>query len=307
MEAIEPVCETLAAAFAPFTPIFDAIGAAIKKVWEWFKSLFEPVNTSSESLKAATDAGKTFGRLVGKAIAGVVDVIAAVAKGVGWLLEKLGMIPDATKAAAEAANAMGPVNLLEVQKSVKWVWDDSAQKMVKQAWTPTPPHHPITNAGEKANEKKPETPPIPALPDFGSRVYEPGKKDTKKTGTESIETAGNAAAQTDKLGEIVFKNHPPVIPVEGMYQEPRLQQPSLISRLTDKLQPMLPTGIPVPVTPASAGNNNNVPDDRYTINLHFHGVDMNNTRSISQMVKTEIEKIMQQRGIRHRSSLYDKD
>nr|WP_285811242.1 phage tail tape measure protein [Xenorhabdus sp. SF857] len=103
MEAIAPVRDTLAAAFAPFAPIFDAIGNAISKVWEWFKSLFEPVQVSSEGLKAATEAGQTFGRLVGKAIAGVVDVIAAVAKGVGWLLEKLGMIPDATKAAAEAA------------------------------------------------------------------------------------------------------------------------------------------------------------------------------------------------------------
>ncbi|MGJ0580997.1 hypothetical protein ACR71G_23990, partial [Xenorhabdus bovienii] len=74
MEEIAPIRDTLAAAFAPFAPIFDAIGNAIKKVWEWFKSLFEPVNTSAESLKAATEAGQTFGRLVGKAIAGVVDV-----------------------------------------------------------------------------------------------------------------------------------------------------------------------------------------------------------------------------------------
>ncbi|MDE1490548.1 phage tail tape measure protein [Xenorhabdus bovienii] len=310
MEEIAPVRDTLAAAFAPFAPIFDAIGNAIKKVWEWFKSLFEPVNTSAEGLKAATEAGQTFGRLVGKAIAGVVDVIVAVAKGVGWLLEKLGMIPDATKAAAEAANAMGPVNLPEVQKSVKWVWDDKAKKMVQQAWTPTPANKAITNAGEKAGENKPKVD-TPALPDFGPQVYEPGKNKKKgKTAAESVEAAGNAAAQTDpnKLGDIVFKNRPPVIPIEGVYQEPRLQQPSLLSRLTDKLQPMLPTlsGIPVPVTPARAGNGNKQ-DDRYTINLHFHGVDMQNSRSISEMVKTEVEKIMQKKGVRRRSSLYDED
>ncbi|MDE9494100.1 phage tail tape measure protein [Xenorhabdus bovienii] len=310
MEEIAPVRDTLAAAFAPFAPIFDAIGNAIKKVWEWFKSLFEPVNTSAEGLKAATEAGQTFGRLVGKAIAGVVDVIAAVAKGVGWLLEKLGMIPDATKAAAEAANAMGPVNLPEVQKSVKWVWDDKAKKMVQQEWTPTPANKAITKAGEKAEENKPKVD-TPALPDFGPQMYEPGKNKKKgKTAAESVEAAGNAAAQTDpnKLGDIVFKNRPPVIPIEGVYQEPRLQQPSLLSRLTDKLQPMLPTlsGIPVPVTPARAGNGNKQ-DDRYIINLHFHGVDMQNSRSISEMVKTEVEKIMQKKGVRRRSSLYDED
>ncbi|CDH23643.1 phage tail tape measure protein [Xenorhabdus bovienii] len=310
MEEIAPIRDTLAAAFAPFAPIFDAIGNAIKKVWEWFKSLFEPVNTSAEGLKAATEAGQTFGRLVGKAIAGVVDVVVAVAKGVGWLLEKLGMIPDATKAAAEAANAMGPVNLPEVQKSVKWVWDDKAKKMVQQEWTPTPANTAITQAGEKAGENKPKVD-TPALPDFGSMVYGSGKNKKKgNKGTESVEAAGHAAAQTDpnKLGDIVFKNRPPVIPIEGVYQEPRLQQPSLLSRLTDKLQPMLPTlsGIPVPVTPARAGNGNK-PDDRYIINLHFHGVDMQNSRSISEMVKTEIEKIMQKKGVRRRSSLYDED
>ncbi|WP_275381916.1 phage tail tape measure protein [Xenorhabdus bovienii] len=310
MEEIAPVRDTLAAAFAPFAPIFDAIGNAIKKVWEWFKSLFEPVNTSAEGLKAATEAGQTFGRLVGKAIAGVVDVIVAVAKGVGWLLEKLGMIPDATKAAAEAANAMGPVNLPEVQKSVKWVWDDKAKKMVQQEWTPTPANKAITKAGEKAGENKPKVD-TPALPDFGSKVYGSGKNKAKgNKGTESVKAAGNAAAQTDpnKLGDIVFKNRPPVIPIEGVYQEPRLQQPSLLSRLTDKLQPMLPTlsGIPVPVTPARAGNGNKQ-DDRYIINLHFHGVDMQNSRSISEMVKTEVEKIMQKKGVRRRSSLYDED
>ncbi|MGJ0580932.1 hypothetical protein ACR71G_23615, partial [Xenorhabdus bovienii] len=157
-------------------------------------------------------------------------------------------------------------------------------------WTPTPANKAITQAGEKAEENKPKVD-TPALPDFGSKIYGSGKNKAKgNKGTESVEAAGHAAAQTDpnKLGDIVFKNRPPVIPIEGVYQEPRLQQPSLLSRLTDKLQPILPTlsGIPVPVTPARAGNGNKQ-DDRYIINLHFHGVDMQNSRSISEMVKTE--------------------
>ncbi|WP_338804796.1 phage tail tape measure protein [Xenorhabdus griffiniae] len=312
MEAIAPVRDTLAAAFAPFAPIFNAIGNAIKKVWDWFKSLFEPVNASSEGLKAATEAGQTFGRLVGKAIAGVVDVIAVVAKSVGWLLEKLGMIPDATKAAAEAANVMGPVNLPEVQKSVKWVWDDNAKKMVPQEWTPTPPNNAVTKAAEKAGENKPKADVPPALPAFGSMVYDPSAKKDKKGKKGELDAVGAAATQADpnKLGDIVFKNRPPVIPIDGAYQEPRLQPPSLFSRLTEKLQPWQPalSGIPVPVTPARVGNGNHAQqDDRYTINLHFHGVDMNDTRSIGAVVRTEIEKIMQKQGVRRRSSLYDED
>ncbi|PHM38592.1 phage tail tape measure protein [Xenorhabdus innexi] len=316
MEAIAPVRDTLAEAFAPFAPIFDAIGNAIKKVWEWFKSLFEPVNTSAESLKAATEAGQTFGRLVGKAIAGVVTVIAAVAKGVGWLLEKLGMIPDATQAAAEAANVMGPVNLPDVQKSVKWVWDDKTQKMVQQEWLPTPPDNAITQVGEKADEKKPAaTPPvtdIPTLPSFGSQVYDPDKKKPKsKTEAGSVVAAGQAATPADpnRLGEIVFKNRPPVLPIEGNYQEPRLQQPSLLTRLTEKLQPLQPalSGVPVPITPTRNSNTHPTQPDRYSFNLHFHGVDMQNTRSIADLVKAEIEKLMQKQGVRRRSRLYDED
>ncbi|WP_426578407.1 phage tail tape measure protein [Xenorhabdus stockiae] len=311
MEAIGPVRDTLAAAFAPFAPIFDAIGNAIKKVWDWFKSLFEPVNTSAEGLKSATEAGQTFGRLVGKAIAGVVNVIATVAKGVGWLLEKLGMIPDATQAAAEAANAMGPVNLPEVQKSVKWVWDDNAKKMVSQEWTPTPPDQAIAKAAEKAGDTKPKTePPKIDLPAFGPKVYNPGDKKDKQT-TGALAAAGNAAPQTDpnKLGEIVFKNRPPVIPVDGLYQEPRLQQPSLLSRLTEALQPRQPVldGVPVPMTPARAGSSPAPRNEHYSFNLHFHGVDMKDSRSISTLVKAEIDKIMQQQGVRRRSSLYDED
>ncbi|MCC8379574.1 phage tail tape measure protein [Xenorhabdus sp. PB30.3] len=311
MEAIAPVRDTLAAAFAPFAPIFDAIGNAIKKVWDWFKSLFEPVNTSAEGLKAATEAGQTFGRLVGKAIASVVNVIAMVAKGVGWLLEKLGMIPDATQAALEATNAMGPVNLPEVKKSVKWVWDDNAKKMVPQEWTPTPPDNAIAKAAEKAGDTKPKAePPKIDLPAFGPKVYNPGDKKDKQT-TGALAAAGNAAPQTDpnRLGEIVFKNRPPVIPVDGLYQEPRLQQPSLLSRLTEALQPRQPVldGVPVPMTPARAGNNPAPRDERYSFNLHFHGVDMKDSRSISSLVKAEIDKIMQQQGVRRRSSLYDED
>ncbi|MBD2783683.1 phage tail tape measure protein [Xenorhabdus sp. DI] len=311
MEAIAPVRDTLAGAFAPFAPIFDAIGSAIKKVWEWFTSLFEPVNTSAEGLKAATEAGQTFGRLVGAAIASVANVIAAVAKGVGWLLEKLGVIPDATKAAADAANAMGPVNLPEVQKSVKWVWDDKAKKMVKQEWTPTPPNNAVAKAAEKAEESKPKVE-TPALPAFGSKVYDPKENKKKdKKGTEAMDAAGSAAPQADpnKLGEIVFKNRPSVIPIDGSYQEPRLQQPSLLSRLTEKLQPVQPalSGVPVPITPARVGVENKAQDDRYTINLHFHGVDMTDARSIGEKVRIEVAKIMQKNGVRRRSSLYDED
>ncbi|CAM3783923.1 phage tail tape measure protein [Xenorhabdus thuongxuanensis] len=314
MEAIAPVRDTLAAAFAPFAPIFDAIGNAIQKVWQWFTALFEPVNTSAEGLKAATEAGLAFGHLVGQAIAGVVNVIAAVAKGVGWLLEKLGMIPDATKAAVDASNAMGPVNLPEVQKPVKWVWDDSAQKMVQQEWTPTPPDNAVTQAGKKAEENKLKVD-IPKVdtPAFGNLVYDPSAKKNKKgKKNPELDAMGVAATQADpnKLGDIVFKNRPPVIPIDGAYQEPRLQQPSLLSRLTEKLQPLQPTlsGVPVPVTPARVGNGNNAQqDDRYSINLHFHGVDMNDTRSIGAVVRAEVEKIMQKQGVRRRSSLLDED
>ncbi|OWF78908.1 hypothetical protein B4900_12010 [Yersinia rohdei] len=126
VEGLQPV----KAAFAPLSPIFDAIGSAIGRVWDWFTQLLSPVESSKASLEAATNAGKTFGEVVGMVISGLFWPVEQLAKGLGWLLEKLGAIPKAADAASGAVAAMnGP------KAPVMYEWDP----VLKKWWKPNPP------------------------------------------------------------------------------------------------------------------------------------------------------------------------
>ncbi|WP_195848985.1 phage tail tape measure protein, partial [Providencia sp. wls1922] len=98
--ALSPIGEAFSATFAPFVPLFDGISNAVSKVWNWFKELLSPVQLSAEELKSCTEAGQVFGDVVGKSISALFWPIQQVAKGLGWILEKLGVIPSAAEAAA---------------------------------------------------------------------------------------------------------------------------------------------------------------------------------------------------------------
>ncbi|MGV8004504.1 phage tail tape measure protein [Photorhabdus temperata subsp. temperata] len=324
MEGLAPIKEAFNAAFAPFAPIFNGIANAVKNVWDWFTKLFEPVNTTSEDLKACTEAGQTFGRVVGKAIGAVVSVILKVVEGVSLLLEKLGAIPDATKAAAEAAQVMNkagdqPIKPAEVKKGVAWRWDDKLKKMVEEEWKPGP-EEPIKQAGKKADEaagnKSDNKTNIPA---FGTEVYTPkgGKKDKNQTGGA---VANTSLADANKLGEIVFKNHPAVTAIDGAYREPQLNVPraSLLSRLKDSAiglaSAVLPepqpafAGIPVPID--LNGNRNSErqrASDNYTFELNFYGIDMRDSKALGDLVKEKIRELMRETNTRRRSRLTDED
>ena len=108
MAGLQPITQAFNAVFAPLAPIFNSIGNAISGVWEWFTKLLEPIQFSSEALASCTSAGETFGKVVGAAISALTLPIQAVAKGLGWILEKLGAIPDAAKAAQQVAQQMTP-------------------------------------------------------------------------------------------------------------------------------------------------------------------------------------------------------
>lgn len=101
MSGLQPLTSAFSTAFAPLAPLFDSIGNAVGGVWEWFTKLFEPIQFSSEALASCTSAGETFGKVVGNALSALTPIIEGIARGIGWVLEKLGAIPDATKAAQQ--------------------------------------------------------------------------------------------------------------------------------------------------------------------------------------------------------------
>lgn len=324
VEGLAPIKLAFEAAFAPLAPIFDGIGSAIGKVWNWFKSLLEPVETSKESLEKCTAAGETFGKVVGMAISGLMWPITQIAKGLGWILEKLGVIPDAAQAAAEAANAMAP------KKPTVWEWDPVLKKMVARDWVPKPPA-PIEKSGQTAKDKTSAPQPVKNTGDTAEQVYgtavygsaadRKGKK-SKAAGAAASTAAGTPAAEVKKLGDIIFKNRPPVTAIDGAYQEPRLQvqRESLLARLKRSavsladsvlpptIQPAL-AGLPIPETPARSFNGNRQPvsRDNYTFEVHFHGVDMSDRRALGELVKDKLRELMRENDTRRRSRLSDKE
>ncbi|EJA8135380.1 phage tail tape measure protein, partial [Escherichia coli] len=61
MERLNPLRET----FERFGPVFDAIGSGISQVFNWFKSLLSPMESSKETLDKCTSAGEIFGNVLG--------------------------------------------------------------------------------------------------------------------------------------------------------------------------------------------------------------------------------------------------
>ncbi|EPS7335267.1 phage tail tape measure protein, partial [Escherichia coli] len=90
MERLTPLRET----FERFGPVFDAIGSGISQVFNWFKSLLSPMESSKETLDKCTSAGEIFGNVLGDALQLVLTPAKMLLDTLAWILEKLGVLPD---------------------------------------------------------------------------------------------------------------------------------------------------------------------------------------------------------------------
>lgn len=326
--ALAPIGVAFSATFAPFAPIFDGISNAVSKVWNWFKELLSPVQLSTEELKSCTEAGQVFGDVVGKAISALFFPIQQVAKGLGWILEKLGVIPSAAEAAADAARAMGvdpnekdPFKVLNsvsayAGKTAKT--NEQAQK--QQAEATSKITNSVTVAGkqlEKSSElqkKANDVNPLENAEKYGTLVYDGAEKKSKQKGSKSALSDAAESVDRNKLGDIVFKNFPAVTAVDGLYQEPRIaaRKNSLFPQFNDSLintlapiQPKL-NAVPVAVSPTRPERQIMQPEYN-TFELNFYGVDMSNKKEIADIVKQQLTTLLRERDSRRRSSLKDQD
>lgn len=324
--ALAPIGVAFSATFSPFAPIFDGISNAVSKVWNWFKELLSPVQLSTEELKSCTEAGQAFGDIVGKAISALFWPIQQVAKGLGWILEKLGAIPSAADAAADAARAMGvdpnEKDPMKVFSAITNYAGKTVGKTQKQQVEVTEKLTNITGsiltAGQKIeqsnklkNDNKENT------PTYGSLVYDPkDEKEKNKKGKSGKSALSDAAESVDrnKLGDIVFKNFPAVTAIDGLYQEPRIaaRKTSLFPQFNDALintlapiQPKL-NAVPVAVSPTRPERQIMQPEYN-TFELNFYGVDMSNKKEIADIVKQQLTTLLRERDSRRRSSLKDQD
>ena len=305
MAGLQPITQAFNAVFAPLAPIFDSIGNAISGVWEWFTKLLEPIQFSSEALASCTSAGETFGKVVGAAISALTLPIQGVAKGLGWILEKLGAIPDAAKAAQQVAQQMTPeaVNNL-ADRFTTFAGDVQA----------------ITKESKKAEEKK-KTDEQKKQDNLINSLKGPANI-VPKMSNSLDKIATNTTEKKDGPGEIVFKNKQPYIPIRGGYSEPlkqaQRQLPSLTDWVTQQAGSLIAsvtpwqvekpaTRVPVSASPSAASVAALMPapgGDVYNLSFDFSGQKLDE-ETIIRRVREELASAKQQADRRKRSQLID--
>ncbi|ORT69952.1 phage tail tape measure protein [Citrobacter werkmanii] len=311
MAGLQPITQAFNAVFAPLAPIFDSIGNAISGVWEWFTKLLEPIQFSSEALASCTSAGETFGKVVGAAISALTLPIQAVANGIGWILEKLGAIPDATKAAQQAAESMH-------KDPVVWEWDPQQKKMVKKGWNWSPKD----DQQKKTNQKQQQAIDQQKKQENLLNSLKGPANIVPKMSSSLDKIATNTTEKKDGPGEIVFKNKQPYIPIRGGYSEPlkqaQRQLPSLTDWVTQQAGSLIASvtpwqvekpaaRVPVSASPSAASVAALMPapgGDVYNLNFDFSGQKLDE-ETIIRRVREELVLAKQQADRRKRSQLTD--
>ncbi|MEG9761569.1 MULTISPECIES: phage tail tape measure protein [Enterobacteriaceae] len=311
MAGLQPIMQAFNAVFAPLAPIFDSIGNAISGVWEWFTKLLEPIQFSSEALASCTSAGETFGKVVGAAISALTLPIQAVANGIGWILEKLGAIPDATKAAQQAAESMH-------KDPVVWEWDPQQKKMVKKGWNWSPKD----DQQKKTNQKQQQAIDQQKKQESLINSLKGPANIVPKMSSNLDKIATNTTEKKDGPGEIVFKNKQPYIPIRGGYSEPlkqaQRQLPSLTDWVTQQAGSLIASvtpwqvekpaaRAPVSASPSAASVAALMPapgGDVYNLNFDFSGQKLDE-ETIIRRVREELALAKQQADRRKRSQLTD--
>lgn len=311
MAGLQPITQAFNAVFAPLAPIFDSIGNAISGVWEWFTKLLEPIQFSSEALASCTSAGETFGKVVGAAISALTLPIQAVANGIGWILEKLGAIPDATKAAQQAAESMH-------KDPVVWEWDPQQKKMVKKGWNWSPKD----DQQKKTNQKQQQAIDQQKKQESLINSLKGPANIVPKMSNSLDKIATNTTEKKEGPGEIVFKNKQPYIPIRGGYSEPlkqaQRQLPSLTDWVTQQAGSLIASvtpwqvekpaaRVPVSASPSAASVAALMPapgGDVYNLSFDFSGQKLDE-ETIIRRVREELALAKQQADRRKRSQLID--
>lgn len=305
MAGLQPITQSFNAVFAPLAPIFNSIGNAISGVWEWFTKLLEPIQFSSEALASCTSAGETFGKVVGAAISALTLPIQAVAKGLGWILEKLGAIPDAAKAAQQVAQQMTPEAVNNLADRVN-AFSGDVQAVAKESKK--------AEEKKKTDEQKKQDNLINSLKGPANIV--------PKMSNSLDKIATNTTEKKDGPGEIVFKNKQPYIPIRGGYSEPlkqaQRQLPSLTDWVTQQAGSLIASvtpwqvekpaaRMPVSASPSAASVAALMPapgGDVYNLNFDFSGQNLDE-ETIIRRVREELALAKQQADRRKRSQLTD--
>ncbi|HDJ8721981.1 TPA: phage tail tape measure protein, partial [Escherichia coli] len=307
MERLNPLRET----FERFGPVFDAIGSGISQVFNWFKSLLSPMESSKETLDKCTSAGEVFGRVLGGAIELVLTPTKALMDSLAWILEKLGVLPDeAERARKKIENAS--------KAPVMWEWDPVLKKMVQKPWTPGPA------PSDKVDDKKGDKP-------KDNKPLTDNNTGTLRRLSKIADNTGKLVDETKKRigpGDIVFKNLPRALAVRGEWQERKIAQVSKPAPAIN-ITPVVPAPLPPALVPVVAASSRPVAEAIRSpvasvpvtsrnrepvasgfggeIHVHLHNVVTQNPRELAKLVGEMVRAEMERRARAVRGSFYDKD
>ena len=305
MERLTPLRET----FERFGPVFDTIGSGISQVFNWFKSLLSPMESSKETLDKCTSAGEIFGNVLGGALQLVLTPAKMLLDTLAWILEKLGVLPDEAERARKKIEDAQRAAIL--QDKVALLQGDLAKIN-----PPKPVENGNGTGGNKPKDNKP-------LTDSNTGTLRRLSKIADNTGKLVDETKKRIGP-----GDIVFKNLPRALAVRGEWQEQKIAQvskPAPAINITPVVSaPLPPALVPVvaassrpvaeairsPVASVPATSRNREPAVSGfcgEIHVHLHNVVTQNPRELAKLVGEMVRAEMERRARAGRGSFYDKD
>ncbi|ELN6008608.1 phage tail tape measure protein, partial [Escherichia coli] len=305
MERLTPLRET----FERFGPVFDAIGSGISQVFNWFKSLLSPMESSKETLDKCTSAGEIFGNVLGGALQLVLTPAKMLLDTLAWILEKLGVLPDEAERARKKIEDAQRAAIL--QDKVALLQGDLAKIN-----PPKPVENGNGTGGDNSKDNKP-------LTDSNTGTLRRLSKIADNTGKLVEETKKRIGP-----GDIVFKNLPRALAVRGEWQERKIAQVSKPAPAIN-ITPVVPAPLPPALVPVVAASSRPVAEAIRSpvasvpvtsrnrepvasgfggeIHVHLHNVVTQNPRELAKLVGEMVRAEMERRARAGRGSFYDKD
>ncbi|HAL3841268.1 TPA: phage tail tape measure protein [Escherichia coli] len=305
MERLTPLRET----FERFGPVFDAIGSGISQVFNWFKSLLSPMESSKETLDKCTSAGEIFGNVLGGALQLVLTPAKMLLDTLAWILEKLGVLPDEAEMARKKIEDAQRAAIL--QDKVALLQGDLAKIN-----PPKPVENGNGTGGDNPKDNKP-------LTDSNTGTLRRLSKIADNTGKLVEETKKRIGP-----GDIVFKNLPRALAVRGEWQERKIAQVSKPAPAIN-ITPVVPAPLPPALVPVVAASSRPVAEAIRSpvasvpvtsrnrepvasgfggeIHVHLHNVVTQNPRELAKLVGEMVRAEMERRARAGRGSFYDKD
>lgn len=305
MERLTPLRET----FERFGPVFDAIGSGISQVFNWFKSLLSPMESSKETLDKCTSAGEIFGNVLGGALQLVLTPAKMLLDTLAWILEKLGVLPDEAERARKKIEDAQRAAIL--QDKVALLQGDLAKIN-----PPKPVENGNGTGGDNPKDNKPLT---------------DSNTGTLRRLSKIADNTGRLVDVTKKRigpGDIVFKNLPRALAVRGEWQERKIAQVSKPAPAIN-ITPVVPAPLPPALVPVVAASSRPVAEAIRSpvasvpatsrnrepvasgfggeIHVHLHNVVTQNPRELAKLVGEMVRAEMERRARAGRGSFYDKD